>query len=257
MYQKVYLLDDQMRDELWFRYFRMKYSTFVKFCDILKPYIEHQDTNYQDVVPVQKAVAMVLHKLAHARTNMNVENMFGVRKTRILKYLMFICNALAYKDKLYPQFIAIPTGRRLKDIIQGFHRVTKLTQICGVIDGSHVKLYRKPPTKYTPADYWCQYNVHTVLLQGICDSNRIFLDVCVLASRDTHDATHMRSSEFFIQLMRRQILQEPNMNIEGETIKPYIIGDSAYPLLQQIQKSFNAKLSGQEYQDAFDKCIRQ
>ena len=80
MYQKVYLLDNEMRDEVWFRDFRMKYSTFVTLCDLLKPYIEHQDTNYRDAVPVQKAVAMVLHKLAHAGTNRNVGNMFGVGK---------------------------------------------------------------------------------------------------------------------------------------------------------------------------------
>jgi hypothetical protein len=52
MYQKNYLLDNQMRDEVWFRDFRMKYNTFVKLCDLLKPYIEHQDTNYRDVIPV-------------------------------------------------------------------------------------------------------------------------------------------------------------------------------------------------------------
>ena len=57
--------------------------------------------------------------------------------------------------------------------------------------------------------------------------------------------------------MRRRILQDTSINIEGETIKSYIIGDSTYPLLQQIQKLFNAKLSGQEDQDAFNKCIRQ
>ena len=151
-----------MRDEVWFMDFRMKYNTFVKLCDLLKPYIEHRDTNYRDAIPVQKAVAMVLHKLAHAGTNKNVGNMFGVGKTTVLKYLMLICNALADKDKLYPQFIALPTSRILKDIIRGFHRVTKLPQICGVIDGSHVKLYRKPPTKYTPAYYWCRDDVHTV-----------------------------------------------------------------------------------------------
>jgi hypothetical protein len=107
MYEKIYLLDNQMRDEVWFRDFRMKYSTFVKLCDLLIPYIKHQDTNCRDVVPVQKAVAMVLHKLAHAGTNRNVGNMFGVRKTIVLKYLMLICNALADKDNLNPQFIAI------------------------------------------------------------------------------------------------------------------------------------------------------
>ena len=153
MYQKHYLLDNQMRDEVWFRDFRMKYSTFVKFCDLLKPYIEHQDTNYRNVVPVQKAVPMVLHKLAHAGINRNVGSMFDVGKITVLKYLMLICNALADKKKLYPQFIAILIGRRLKDIIRGFHRITKLPQICGAIDGSYVKLYMKPPTKYTPANY--------------------------------------------------------------------------------------------------------
>ena len=32
--------------------YRIKYSLFVKLCDLLKPYIEHQDTNYRDVVLV-------------------------------------------------------------------------------------------------------------------------------------------------------------------------------------------------------------
>ena len=66
MYQRNYLLDNQMRDEVWFRDFCMKYSVFVQFCDLLKPYIEYQDTNYRDVVPVLKAVAMVLHKQTYA-----------------------------------------------------------------------------------------------------------------------------------------------------------------------------------------------
>ena len=53
---------------------------------------------------------MVLYKLAHAGTNWNVGNMFGTEKITVLKYLILICNALADVDKLYPQFIAIPTG---------------------------------------------------------------------------------------------------------------------------------------------------
>jgi hypothetical protein len=84
-----------------------------------------------------------------------------------------------------------------------------------------------------------------------------FLDVCVFAPGGTHDATHMRSSEFFKKLMRRRLLQESNINIEGKTIKPYISGDSAYFLLKHIQKPFNAKLFGHDDQDAFDKYIRQ
>jgi hypothetical protein len=158
----------------------MKYNIFVKLCDILKPYIEHQDTNYRDAVSVQKAIAMVLHKLAYGLKNCIVRS-----------------NVLADKDKLYPQYISIPSGRRLKEVIRGFHHITKLPQICGAIDGSHIKLYRKPPQKYTLANYWYRHDAHTVLLQGICDSNGNFLDVCVVAPGSTYDATHMRSSAFF------------------------------------------------------------
>ena len=46
--------------------------------------------------------------------------------------------------------------------------------------------------------------------------------------------------------MRRRILQQPSINIEGEIRKPYIVGDSAYHLLQQIQKPFNVKLFGHD-----------
>jgi hypothetical protein len=80
----------------------MKYNIFVKLCDILKPYIEHQDTNYRDAVSVQKAIAMVLHKLAYGLKNCIVRNKFGVGKSTVLKYLLLICNVLADKDKLYP-----------------------------------------------------------------------------------------------------------------------------------------------------------
>ena len=41
----------------------------------------------------------------------------------------------------------------------------------------------------------------------------------------THDATHMRSLEYLKKLIRRRILEKPSINIKGETIKPYIIGD--------------------------------
>ena len=91
--------------------------------------------------------------------------MFGVEKTTVLKYLKLICNAFVDKNKLYPQFIVIPTGRILKDIIRDFHRITKLPQICGVIDGSHIKLYIKTTHKIHSGRQLvstrCTYNIAT------------------------------------------------------------------------------------------------
>ena len=38
--------------------------------------------------------------------------------------------------------------------------------------------------------------------------------------------------------MQRQILQEPVLDLGGELVKPFIIGDSNYPLLMNMQKNF-------------------
>lgn len=54
---------------------------------------------------------MFFHKVAYTETNRNVENMFGIGKTTLLKYLILICNALGDKDKSYTQFIAISSGK--------------------------------------------------------------------------------------------------------------------------------------------------
>lgn len=108
----------------------MRCNIFLKFFNILIPYIEHQNTNYKDVFHVQKAVTMVLYKVAHARRQTEMfENIFGAGKTTVLKYLTLICSALADRNKLYAQFIGVSNDKRLKNIIRGFQRITKLPQI--------------------------------------------------------------------------------------------------------------------------------
>jgi hypothetical protein len=39
-------------------------------------------------------------------------------------------------------------------------------------------------------------------------------------------------------------------------VKPYIVRNLAYPLHTQIQKSFIAKQTGSDDQNAYDKCLR-
>ena len=50
-----------------------------------------------------------------------------------------------------------------------FIRLTKLPQMCGAIDGTHIKLLNKPKRAYQPTYYWCRHDAHMKLLQGICD----------------------------------------------------------------------------------------
>ena len=62
--------------------------------------------------------------------------------------------------------------------------------MCGAIDATHIRLVEKHLMNLILAKYWNQHDHHLVLLQGVCDANFLFWDVCVRAPEGTHDATH-------------------------------------------------------------------
>eukprot|EP01018_Ginkgo_biloba_P014471 Gb_35823 [translate_table: standard] len=75
-----------------------------------------------------------------------------------------------------------------------FRTITLLPTICGVIDGTHIKLAKKPKKDETPEQYMNKHHFYSVLLQGICDAQKVFWDVCVNAPGGTHDARHCCSA---------------------------------------------------------------
>ena len=155
------------------------------------------------------------------------------------------------KNKLFFRFIQVPTGERLQNVIQGFTDLTGLPNMCGAIDGSHIKLQKRPPLDRAPTDYWNRHDHHSVLLQAICDHNLNFWDVCVNVPGGTHDATHLRSNSLYRAIMQREILSEPTVSIGNVQVRPYIVGDSAYPLLAKIIKPFTASGSGDALERQF------
>eukprot|EP01018_Ginkgo_biloba_P035148 Gb_30824 [translate_table: standard] len=69
-----------------------------------------------------------------------------------------------------------------------FQTITLLPTICGVINGTHIKLAEKPKKDATLEQYMNRYHFYNVLLQGICNSK--CYDVCVNALGRIHDARH-------------------------------------------------------------------
>lgn len=75
--------------------------------------------------------------------------------------------------------MSIPSGARLASTIAKFEDMTDIPNICGAIDGTHIKLWRKPRLQDVPKFYWNEYyKFYSVLLQGVCDADKVFWDVC-------------------------------------------------------------------------------
>ena len=64
----------------------------------------------------------------------------------------------------------------------------------------------------------------------------IYIYIYIAIASGTHDATHLWQSTIYKSLVAKEILQKHILQIEGKEMKPYIVGDSTYPLHIQIQK---------------------
>ncbi|KAL2653579.1 hypothetical protein R1flu_021707 [Riccia fluitans] len=189
-----------------------------------------------------------------------------------VKYSRIIIEILANRRKLFCKFVGLPRGRRLNEIINRFEGLSNIPLIVGARDGCQIRLRKKPAARHFPAEYWNRHHHHSVLLQGVSDSDRNFLDVACLLPGSQHDATHLRLSSLWHKFTNNLIFQVPQKTltlpaastgnsgrIRGDDqiiIKPYLVGDAAYPLTPYIMKAFNTRRTSTGEKNDFDKALR-
>lgn len=76
------------------------------------------------------------------------------------------------------------------------------------------------------------------IIQAIVDGRKLFLDFKCGFPRSMHDGRVLKRSDIFIRAERGDILTVPTTNVGGQEIRPYLVGDSAYPLSPWLIKPF-------------------
>lgn len=100
--------------------------------------------------------------------------------------------------------------------------------------------------------YRCPYGYDSILLQVVSDHKKIFWDVCVKAPGSIDDATHFRDSLLYNRLVSGDIVWDKAINVRGQHVRPYIVGDWCYPLMPFLMTPFNSKGTGSPAQNLFD-----
>ena len=168
-------------------------------------------------------------------------NLYGRGQSTIRKYTMIVCRALgSNEDGLFVQFIHTPSGDRLHNVIEKFRDITALLNIAGAIDDSHIPLSARPSRRYNPMpqDFYNRKHFHNIVLQAVCNTNRMFGNVCAGQPGGIHDARQFAVSSLAKQLSRRQILAESIIHLSGMEIQPYLLGDIAHPSRPYMLKNF-------------------
>lgn len=87
-----------------------------------------------------------------------------------------------------------------------------------------------------------------MLVQAVVDHNYLFRDLCVGWPGSVHDARVLANSSLFRKVTSGEVLQGEQEEIQGQALRTYLIGDSAYPLLPWLIKpfSFSSSLNSQQ-----------
>jgi hypothetical protein len=82
----------------------------------------------------------------------------------------------------------------LENIISSFKALPGLRNATNAINGTHIPLADHPNHKVTLAvgDFFNMKKIHSVVLQGVCDVDKIFWNVCASQPRELHDGSSSR-----------------------------------------------------------------
>ena len=106
--------------------------------------------------------------------------------------------------------------------------VAGLPNVVGAIDGSHISI-KAPHVNHE--DYFNRKQNYSMNLQGVVDADGKFIDVSTGWPGSIHDTRVLRLSTLYRRAENDLILNEPVRHINRVTVRPLLIGDSAYPLL--------------------------
>ena len=227
----------------WLCNFRVSHDTFRYLCTKLSPCICKVDTTMRKAISVEKRVALTLWFLATGADYRTIGHLFGVAKSTVCVVTKEVCASIV--SLLLPQYIQVPQGSTLKEVVRGFERDHDFPQCAGAVDGTHIPIVSP---QECPADYYNRKGWHSIIMQGMVNNRGLFLDVYVGWPGRVHDARVFANSSLFLRGQNKTLLPNWEKRISNTDIPLVILGDPAYPLLDWLMKAFpdNGHLTQQQ-----------
>ncbi|XP_051158568.1 putative nuclease HARBI1 [Leptopilina boulardi] len=155
----------------------------------------------------------VLHLSESLKT---VADRFGVCKDTAWNCMLSVSQVL---NALSGEYIKWPEANNFHQVARDFSNAGGFPNVLAAVDGCHVEI-RAPSTN--PGSYVNRKGFHSLLLQGMCDSQGRFLDVFAGVCGSVHD-----NRLFEMSPMGQQLLTASENFCPEEM---HILGDAAYKL---------------------------
>ena len=231
----------------WLENFRISRDTFHFLCDKLRPVIARQNTRFRICICVEKRLAITLWCLATCAEYRTIGHLFGVARCTVCVIVHNTCAAIV--AVLQSDYIKFPENDELCEVLEGFEEKWQMPQAAGAIDGCHIPV-RPPALNHT--DYYNRKSWYSVILQAVVDHKYLFRDVYIGWPGSVHDARVLSKSYLYHKLKNGQLLHTHSRNLGGTQVRPFLLGDSAYPLNTWLLKPFSQTGSISSAQQTFN-----
>ena len=165
-------------------------------------------------VSVEVRVAVTIWKLATNVEYRTLSAQFGLGRSTVSKIVVETCHAIA--SHLLPQYIQIPLGDRLKEIVEGFETCWGFPQAAGAIDCSHIPIIRPDESA---SDYYNRKGYYSVIMQATVDFRGLFMDVYIGWPGKVHDARVFVNSSLYNKGMSSTLFPDWKRNICGVQVR--------------------------------------
>ncbi|GFR15236.1 protein ALP1-like [Trichonephila clavata] len=214
--------------------FRVSRRTFHHICEQLTPMIRKKFM-IRRPISVKRRVAVTLVKLGSSGELRTVANLFGIARCTACIIIKEVCTALCMIFK-----IKFPRNSDLHEIATEFFNRPALPGCCGALDWCHIPI--KAPSQ-NAKDYFCRKQFHSLILQAVVEGNCRFINVNVGWPGSVHDARVFRNSQLYLAGVTSKLFSPANVTVYDNSYKPFLVADSAYPLLPWVMKPFGRSLT--------------
>lgn len=231
---EIHYNDRNIPEDYFRRQMRMSRNSFDLLLNILRPYIQRENTRLRPCISPERVLAIALYRLAHGGTYENAGVAMNIGKTTAYEAFWDVVDRL---HEIRGEYIKFPTtAAETATEIATFQDYSDLPNIAGAIDGTHIKIKRPRQSGH---DYFSRYHQYDVVTQGIVNGRMIFLDVVTGFPGSMHDARVLRNTAIYTKAENGDILANgPMLQIGQHSLQPYLVGDSAYPHTPWLQKPY-------------------
>lgn len=228
--------NNQIAAELFKKEFRVSPQTFQEIINIVTRPMIRQNTMLRDAIPLEKRVAVAIWRLSTGNSYRVVAKAFGVGIKSVHVILLEFCYTLKIMSGHYIRFPTTEVETSLEILKFKNMTGTVIPQVVGCIDGTHIEI--TCPSIPNKDDYFCRKQYYSINTQAVVGGKLMFLDVATGFPGCMHDARVLRNTSLFHNANNGSILNEPSCQVMGYTVKPFLLGDSAYQPLQWIVKPY-------------------